>query len=105
MAKFLLVYHGGGMPETEEAQAAAMKAWEDWYTGMGSDVVVDYGAPVMQSHTVSSGGHTENGGANPVSGYSILNADSYEAACGHAAKNPMVLDGSGSVEVAQMMEM
>ena len=105
MAKFLLIYHGGGMPETEEAQAAAMKAWDDWYTGMGQETVVDYGAPVLQSHTVSAEGHVENGGANPASGYTILNAASYEEACAHAAKNPMVVDGSGSVEVAQMMEM
>jgi hypothetical protein len=105
MAKFLMIYHGGGMPETEEAQQAAMAAWDKWYTDMGKDVVVDYGAPVMQSHTVSADGHVENGGANPVSGYSIVNAETYEAACALAAKNPMVLDGSGSVEVAQMVEM
>lgn len=105
MAKFLLIYHGGGIPETEAAQAAAMAAWDKWYSDMGNEVVVDYGAPVMQSHTVSADGHVENGGANPVSGYTVLNADSYADACAHAAQDPMVLDGSGSVEVAEMMQM
>jgi len=105
MAKFLLVYHGGGMPETEEAQQAAMAAWGAWYESMGESTIVDHGAPVGQSHTVSAEGHVENGGANPASGYTILNAASYEEACAHAARNPMVVDGSGSVEVAQMMEM
>lgn len=105
MPKFLLIYHGGGMPETEEAQQAAMAAWDAWYTNMGADTVVDYGAPVGQSHTVSADGHVENGGANPASGYTILKAATYEEACAHAAQNPMVVDGSGSVEVAEMMEM
>ncbi|PVA06218.1 hypothetical protein [Thalassorhabdomicrobium marinisediminis] len=104
MAKFLLIYHGGGMPETPEEGEKAMAAWGEWYQGMG-DAVVDPGAPVGKSHTVSADGHVENGGANPVSGYTVLSCDSYEAACAHAAKNPMVKDGSGSVEVAEMMEM
>ena len=50
-------------------------------------------------------GHVENGGANPVSGYTVVNAENYEQACAFAAKNPMVLDGSGSVEVAEMIDM
>ena len=29
MAKYLLVYHGGRMPEGEEAQAKVMAAWGD----------------------------------------------------------------------------
>ncbi len=103
MPKFLFVYHGGGMPETEEAQQAAMAAWGAWYGELGA-AVVDPGSPVMQSHTVSPSGHTEDGGANPASGYTIVTADDYSAACAMAGKNPMVVDGSGSVEVAQMME-
>jgi hypothetical protein len=27
MANYLLAYHGGGMPETEEARARVMGAW------------------------------------------------------------------------------
>jgi hypothetical protein len=104
MAKFMLAFHGGGMPDTPEEGEKAMAAWGVWYQGMGA-AVVDGGAPVGKSHTVSASGHVEDGGANPISGYSIIEADSYETACAHAAKNPMVLDGSGSVEVAEMMEM
>mgnify|MGYP001032094245 FL=1 len=104
MPKFLFIYHGGGVPETPEDGEKAMAAWGAWYEGMGA-ATVDPGAPVGQSHTVSKGGHVENGGANPASGYTIITADSYEKACEHAAKNPLVLDGSGTVEVAEMMEM
>ena len=104
MPKYLFVYHGGGIPETPEEGEKAMAAWGAWYEKLGA-ATVDPGAPVGQSHTVSASGHTENGGANPVSGYTIVMADGYEAACAMAAQNPMVLDGSGSVEVAEMIEM
>lgn len=105
MAKFLFVFHGGGgIPQSREDQERGLAAWMTWYQGMGA-AVVDGGAPVGRSHTVSASGHTEDGGANPVSGYSIIEADSYDAACAHAAKNPMVLDRTGSVEVAEIVDM
>ena len=34
MAKYLLVYHGGGMPEGEEAQAKVMAAWGTWFQNL-----------------------------------------------------------------------
>ena len=104
MPKYLMIYHGGGMPETPEEGAKAMAAWDSWYQSMGA-AMVDGGAPVGQSHTVSSAGHVDNGGANPVSGYTIVEADNYVTACKHAAGNPMVVDGSGSVEVAEFIDM
>ncbi|MEM1301188.1 MAG: hypothetical protein AAGH17_01295 [Pseudomonadota bacterium] len=104
MPKFLFVYHGGKTPETPEEGQKAMQAWDAWYTGIGSDNVVDHGNPVGQSHTVSYSGQTADGGSNPASGYSIIVADDQAAACAIAAKNPMVVDGSGSVEVAPIIE-
>ncbi len=104
MPKYLFAYHGGNVPDTPEEGKAEMKRWMDWYGDMGA-AVVDGGAPVGQSHTVSKDGHVEDGGANPISGYSIIECDSYEAACAHAKNNPMVVNGSGSVEVAEIVEM
>ncbi len=104
MPKFLFAYHGGKTPETAEAGAAAMEAWGKWFEGLGG-AIVDAGNPVKVSHTVSPDGHTTTGGSNPVSGYGIFQFDGYEAACAAAALNPMVADGSGSVEVAEINEM
>lgn len=104
MAKYMFAYHGGGMPETPEDGERMMRAWTEWYGEMGA-AVVDAGAAAGQSHTVTSGGHAENGGANPVSGYTIVEAADHEAACGLARGCPMVADGSGSVEVATLIEM
>lgn len=104
MPDFVFAYHGGGMPETPEEGAKVMAAWQAWMDGMG-DAMVNPGAPVGMSSTVSADGVVDNGGANPISGYTVVKADTIEAACEIAKGCPMVVDGSGSVEVAQVHEM
>ncbi|MEO0403062.1 MAG: hypothetical protein AAF214_11855 [Pseudomonadota bacterium] len=104
MPKFMFAYHGGGMPETPEEGARMMAAWNSWYADMG-EALVDGGAPVGQSMTVSAGGVAGDGGANPLSGYTVVTADAIEAACDMAKGCPMIADGSGSVEVAPVIEM
>ena len=39
MTNFVVVYTGGGMPESEEEQAVVMGAWGTWYEGMGAAIV------------------------------------------------------------------
>ncbi len=104
MPKFVFAYHGGGMPDTPEEGAKMMAKWNAWYGDMG-DAVVDGGAPVGMSMTVSADGIAGDGGSNPISGLTIVQAADQAAACEMAKGCPMVEDGSGSVEVAQMMEM
>ncbi|MEX0280979.1 MAG: YciI family protein [Arenibacterium sp.] len=104
MPNFLYVYHGGSRPETQEEIDKTMAAWGQWMETNGP-ALVDGGNPVGMSKTVSSGGIADDGGANPASGYTIIKADSLEAACAIASSNPMVVDGSGSVEVAEIIEM
>ena len=104
MPKFLLAYHGGKTPETPEEGEKVMAAWMAWFEGMGA-AVVDGGNPTMMSKTVTQSGVAGDGGANPVSGYSIIAADTIDAACDLAKGCPMVADGSGSVEVAEIHEM
>ena len=74
MAKYLFVYHGGGAPSSPEEGKKVMAAWMAWMEGIGSGLV-DGGAPVGKSSTVRSDGSVANdGGANPVSGYSLIEA-------------------------------
>ena len=104
MADFIFAYHGGGMPETPEEGQKVMEAWMAWYGSMG-DAVTNGGAPVGMSKTVSLSGVEDNGGANPLSGYTVVKADTIEAACEMAKGCPLVQDGSGSVEVAEVLQM
>jgi hypothetical protein len=104
MPEFVFAYHGGGKPATPEEGAKAMAAWTDWFAKLGP-AVVDGGKPVGQSHTVSAKGVAHNGGANPISGYSIVKAKNLDAAVEMAKGCPMVADGSGTVEVAEAMQM
>ncbi|MEM9549624.1 MAG: YciI family protein [Pseudomonadota bacterium] len=104
MPKFMFVYHGGGRPESPEAQEAAMAAWGTWYADMGASVV-DGGGPAGMSKTVSNSGIAGDGGANPVSGLTIVEAADQDAACEMAKGCPIVQDGTGSVEVAEIIQM
>ncbi|WP_299618871.1 YciI family protein [uncultured Tateyamaria sp.] len=104
MPEFVFAYHGGTIPETQEAGEKAMAAWGQWFDDMG-EAVVNGGNPVGQSMTVTAAGVTQDGGSNPISGYTIVKADTPEAACEMAKGCPMVADGSGSVEVAPVIEM
>ncbi|WP_419906175.1 YciI family protein [Hoeflea sp.] len=103
MPNFVFAYHGGKPPESPEEGAKVMAAWNAWFETMGS-AVVDGGAPVGASKTVAAGGVTDGGGANPLSGYSIVSADTIDAAV-DMAKGCPILEGGGNVEVAEAMEM
>lgn len=104
MPKFMFAYHGGHTPTDPAEQKATMDAWMAWFGAMG-DKVVDGGNPVLASKTVTRDAVTDDGGPNPLSGYSVVSADSYEEACDMAKGCPMVADRSGSVEVCEIHEM
>ena len=104
MSKFLFVYHGGGRPGTKEAQEKAMAAWGAWFGSMGK-AVINGGNPVGKSWTVKGGGAVaRDGGANPVSGYSLIEAKDYDGAVTLANGCPMLSSG-GSIEIAEVMDM
>ncbi len=104
MAKYLYTYHGGvGMETTEEKMAEVMAAWGAWFGELG-EAVIDGGAPTGASQTVGPNGVTDGGGANPVTGYTILAADSLHDAVTMAKGCPSLSDG-GSVEVSELIDM
>jgi len=104
MAKYLFVYHGGKKPQSDAEYAEVMDAWGSWFGAMGS-AVVDGGNPVGQSSTVNSDGSvSSNGGANPASGYSLIEASNLDDALGKAKGCPILRSG-GSVELAEAFDM
>lgn len=104
MAKYALIFHGGGVPETEEEGAAVMAAWGAWMGSLGA-ALTDPGNAFGGSTTIASDGSTSaGGGANPATGYSLVEADSLDAAVGLASGCPILAAG-GSVEVAETIDM
>jgi hypothetical protein len=104
MAKYLFIYHGGRHPESEAEVKQVMDAWGSWLGSMGP-AAIDGGNPVGKSSTVNSDGSvTDNGGANPVSGYGLFEAADLNDALKKAKACP-ILTAGGTVEVAQALDM
>jgi hypothetical protein len=104
MAKYLFVYHGGSHPSNPTEVKKVMDAWAAWFGSMGS-AVIDGGNPVGKSSTVKSDGSLVNGGgANPASGYSLIEASSLEDAHKKAKGCPLLKVG-GTIEIAPAMDM
>jgi len=101
MANYLLAYKGGGMAQTDAEREAAMAAWGNWFGSLGQ-AVVDMGAPFGGSATVGAGAASGNGASSGLTGYSVLSADSLDAASKLAEGCPVIASG-GSVEVYESM--
>jgi hypothetical protein len=102
MSKFVLVYTGGQMAETPEEQEASMQAWGAWFGQLGS-AVLDMGNPFGASATASGSGIAEGGSAK-LTGYSIVSADSLDAATALTAGCPLLTSG-GAIDVYEAVEM
>ena len=103
MGKYLIAYTGGAQPDgmTDEARAEVMKAWEAWYGGLGA-AVVDAGNPTGASKVVAPGGSVSDGGPG-VTGYTIISADSLDAAAAACTTHPH-LDAGGSITIYETFD-
>ncbi len=104
MSKFVLAYSGGaGMSDDPAEFEKVMAAWGAWFEGMGS-AVVDGGNPFGAAKTVSPDGSVAEGAPMALTGYSVIDVADLDAAVGHAKGCP-VLDGGGTVQVHEALEM
>jgi len=99
MADFVLLYRGGSMAESDEERAAVMDAWTSWFGSIGN-AVKDGGNPFTEEakHVRSDGSIGDVPTSGLATGYSILQADSLDAATTLAKGRP-VLQGGGEIEV------
>jgi len=104
MTKYLFVYHGGKAPSDPGEVKKVMDAWGAWFGAMGS-AVIDGGNPVGKSSTVKADGSlVSGGGANPASGYSLIEASSLEEVH-QKAKGCPILKAGGTIEIAPALDM
>jgi len=97
MSKFLITYHGSGMPDDPAMMEQAKAAFGAWVAGAG-DAIVDPGAPVQMVTQVASEGATD---ALQIGGYSIIQADTVDAARAELAKHPFVARG-GTLQIYEL---
>ena len=104
MAKYTLVYRGGGgIPQTPEEGERQMAAWGAWYGALGA-AVLDGGAPFGPSARVASAGSASDGAPSGLSGYTIILADTLGQATELARACP-VLAAGGEVDVYECIDM
>jgi hypothetical protein len=98
MAKYLVTYHGAGMPADPAMAETAKAAFSQWLQEAGS-AVVDPGAPVRLVTQVAQGEPT---GVAEIGGYSIIEAPTQEAAAAILRTHPYVGRG-GTLQINEIM--
>jgi hypothetical protein len=102
MANYVLAYRGGGMAQTDAERDAAMTAWGAWFGQLGA-AVVDPGNPFGPSTSVASDGSSNGAAPSALSGYSVVTADSLDAAVALTGGCPVLANG-GSVDVYETIQ-
>lgn len=103
MARYLMVYLGGDQPATPEEGQQHFAKYMEWLSSLG-DAAVSPANPLKDTNTVNADGSVSSGGVSTMSGYTIVEADSMEAALSMAKACPF-LEIGGSLEVSELMEM
>ena len=106
MAKFVVVYSGGmGMAASPEEQERIMGEWGAWYGKLGP-AIADGGNPFGASKSFSGVGASaaDGPGTLPATGYTIIEAESLEAAAAACADHPHLNHG-GQLSVFETIDM
>ena len=103
MPQYFISYLGGEQPSTPEEGQLHMAKYRAWLSALG-DAAVSPANPLKGTSTVNPDGTITPGGAMSMSGYTIIEADSMEAALSTAKACPF-LDVGGSLEVSELMQM
>ena len=103
MPQYLIVYLGGDKPSSPEEGKQHMSKYRAWLSSLG-DSVVSPANPLKNTSTINSDGTVTTGGTTSMSGYTIIKAESTEAALSIAKACPF-LDIGGSLEVSELIQM
>ncbi len=105
MGNYMVIYSGGmGMAAAPEEQEKIMAEWGAWYDKMGA-AIVDGGSPFAEAKHLSGNGVDDGPlGDTPATGYTLIAADSLEAAAAACESHPH-LDHGGQVQVYTCIDM
>ena len=103
MAQYMITYLGGEQPSSPEEGKQHFAKYKEWLSSLG-DAAVSPANPLKNTSTVNPDGSVTAGGTTTMSGYTIVEADSMEAALEMAKACPF-LEIGGSLEVSELMQM
>ena len=103
MPQYMITYLGSPQPSTPEEGQQHMSKYRAWLSSLG-DAAVSPANPIKNTSTVNPDGSVTNGGTSSMSGFTIIEVDSEEAALSIAKACPF-LDVGGSLEVSELMKM
>jgi len=103
MPQYVIVYLGGNQPSSPEEGKQHMSKYMKWLSSLGN-AAVSPANPFKNTSTVKSDGIVSAGSTTKMSGYTIIKADSMDAALSIAKSCPF-LEIGGSLEVSELMAM
>lgn len=103
MVQYIIVYLGGEQPSNPEEGQKHFAKYKEWLYSL-SDSLVSPMNPIKNTHTVNPDGSIISESNTSMSGYTIIEAESIEAALSLAKTCPF-LEISGSLEVSELINM
>jgi len=103
MPEYMISYLGGNKPSSAEEGKKHFAKYMDWLSSLGESAVSPAN-PLKDTSTVSPDGTITAGSATTMSGFTIVRADSMDAAL-MIAKSCPFLDIGGSLEVSELIPM
>ena len=103
MPQYAIVYLCGEQPSSPEEGKRHFAEYMEWLSSLG-DAAVSPANPLKNTHVIDPNGLVTAGSSSTMSGYTIIEADSMEAALALAKSCPFLHIG-GSLEVSELAEM
>ena len=103
MIQFIITYLGDNQPATPDEGRAHFAKYMQWINALG-DTVVSAMNPLKDTHHVSVDGSVSEHQGTKMSGFTIIQAESIEAALVITKACPF-LDIGGSLEVSELVQM
>ena len=103
MPQYFISYLGGDKPSSPEEGKKHFAKYKEWLSSLG-DSAVSPANPLKDTNTVNPDGTVTSGRTTSMSGFTIVEADSMEAALLVAKACPF-LEIGGSLEVSELVQM
>ncbi len=102
MPQFILTYIGGDQPASPEEGQAHFTKYKEWLSSLGNSAVSPAN-PLKGTCTVAPDRAVSEGGQSKMSGFTVIDVESMDAALNVAKACPF-LDINGSLEVSELMK-